>query len=537
MSMNKRTVTILAAFAFSGASALIYEVIWTRALSLVLGSTTYALSTMLSTFMAGLMLGGYFGGKLADRRTDLPRLFGLSEAGIGITALLTLPLIYELPAFYLYVYRTFHLSPAIFIAFQFVICCMIMLIPTTLMGFTFPLVSRSITQDLGNMGSQVGNAYAANTFGAIIGAASAGFILLPYAGIKASIFTAAGMNLMVSAVVLLAFGGGRKTLSLIVILFAAMGSVAAQAEEKTTFLTFYTALRFPDSVPAKALVSAKQADHELLYYREHPEGAVRLYRERGGFLLLQTGGKLEGTTKGDMPNTLLLAHLPVAAHPKPSSMLVVGLGVGVTLGAAKEDLRDVELVEINPGVVEAIRRFGPPGLMDGVVTHIDDARQYLFRTDRKFDIISSEPSYPSDAAIANLFTKEYYELARERLNPGGIYCQWLPYYILRDEDMEMMSATFGSVFRHVMVWKVNNSLDRIMIGSMTPFSFAPGDIAQRIKGLNKSGYDLAPVLSRGPEQIAALVQRGDIPINTDDRPILEFRTVRNIIAGGAHAGQ
>ena len=109
---------LLTAFGFSGAAALIYEVVWTRALSIILGSTTYALSTMLSTFMAGLALGGFLGGKLADRGKNLLLFFGLLELGIGIFGLITMPLIHQLPPFYFKIYRSFHLSPTVYFVFQ-----------------------------------------------------------------------------------------------------------------------------------------------------------------------------------------------------------------------------------------------------------------------------------------------------------------------------------------------------------------------------------------------------------------------------------
>jgi len=532
--MKDHTKIILTAFGLSGASALIYEVVWTRALSLVLGSTTYALSTMLTTFMAGLAVGGYLGGRLSDKRTDHLRLFGLCEAGIGVFGLLAVPLIYALPLAYLAIYRSFHLAPAVFLGVQFLLCGAIMFVPTALMGITFPLVSRAISPGPNGLGTTVGNAYAANTVGAIIGAFSAGFILLPALGIKASSFVAAALNLVLALLLIGMSGRWRKSVPVIVLAFCLAGAAAVFAEEKASFITFYTAFRFPETVSSRELVEGNKDAHRLLYYREHAEGAVRLYAEQDGSLILQTGGKIEGTKRVEMPNTLLLAYLPLASHPKAGRFLVVGLGVGVTVGAAKEYAREVDVVEINPGVVDAVRAFGPTGLLDGVNVFVDDARQHLLLHEKKYDIISSEPSYPTEASVTNLFTREFYLLARDRLNPGGIYCQWLPYYLLRDEDMAMTARTFGSVFDQVYVWKVGQTMDRIMVGSTAPFAYDHDEIVRRVQALNRSGIVLQPELSREPAQIAELARRDDIPINTDDRPLLEFHVVRNIIAGRAH---
>ncbi len=521
---------ILAAFGLSGTAALIYEVTWTRALSLVFGSTTYALSSMLSTFMAGLALGGYIGGKLADTDRDPVRLFAFCEAGIGIFGLLTIPMIYAIPTAYLHLHRLFHMDLALFLEVQLFLAAAVMIVPTTLMGMSFPLVSRAIAGEMGEIGRTVGNAYAVNTLGAIAGALSGGFILIPHLGLKITTFFAAGMNLAIALLVLLLLGGSRRVIAGLGMFVLMAGSVSAWSEEKTTFVTFYTLSRF-QNIPPRYLLQKNKMGHELLYYKEFPEGAVRLYRERDGYLVLQTGGKMEGTTKEDMPNTLLLAYLPIASHRNPGSFLTIGLGAGVTLMAAKEHIKDTGVIEINPGVAEAIGRYGPPGIFEGVDVHIDDARRHFIHEEKRYDIISSEPSYPAESAVANLFTREYYELAKNRLLPGGIYCQWLPYYTLTNDDVTMMLKTIGSVFKNVYLWKVGDSFDLIAVASVEPFPFTRDETIKRVAALNKSGIPLEISLSRDPQQVREIVERSDVAINTDDLPLLEFNTVNNIIRG------
>ena len=187
---------LLFLFAVSGTSALIYEVAWTRALSLVVGSTVYALSTMLASFMAGLALGAFIGGKIADKKGNLVLYFGIAEAGIGFFGLLSIPMIYALPPLYFKVYQSFHLNPQIFFIMQFFVSGLIMIIPTTLMGVTFPLISKAITSKLDEMGRMVGDAYSFNTIGAIAGSLTAGFLLIPVLGLKHTVFAAAFLNLL-----------------------------------------------------------------------------------------------------------------------------------------------------------------------------------------------------------------------------------------------------------------------------------------------------------------------------------------------------
>lgn len=529
---SRSTRLILVAFLLSGAAALIYEVTWTRALALVLGSTTYAVSTMLATFMAGLALGAFLGGRLADRRGDLVFQFGVIEMGIGLTGILSVPLIYALPRAYLGLYRAFHLYPAVFFPLQIALCALVMLIPTTLMGATFPLVSRAITERLAEMGSKVGQAYSFNTVGAVAGSLIAGFVLIPRLGLKGAVLTAGLLNLMVGLGMIVRSRRRAPVLpvALLALYLPATGWTALASSSPTLF-SFYSAHRHLDGRPFESIVAEDRMAQELVFARSYAEGEVRAFRTPDGYLLLQVGGKIEGTGERDMSNTLLLSYLPIAAHPAPERMLVIGLGAGVTLAAAKEHVEKVELVEINPGVLEAVSRFGPPGLLEGVRIVRDDARNFLMVTEDRYDIISSEPSYPTESVVTNLFTREYYQVAAHRLSEGGIYCQWLPYHIMTNDDVTMMIKTFASVFPHTYLWRVTPGLDLILLGSREPFTGTAIDIRSRVSELNSQGWPLGYLLSREPGQIAEIVGRDDVPINTDDHPILEFRVARNLLVG------
>jgi len=521
---------ILIAFGFSGAAALIYEVTWTRSLSIILGSTTYALSTLLSTFMAGLALGGFIGGKLADRAKNLLFIFGLLELGIGIFGLITIPLIHMIPPLYFKVYRAYHVSPSLYFLFQFLLCALIMLVPTTLMGATFPVVSKKVTTSLNEMGRGVGNAYSFNTFGAILGSFSAGFILMPLFGVRIAAIIAACLNIIV-ALTMIGISRARMKGAVIVllsILFAAPLSAALLSQEEEWPITYYIAQRYKDY---KDLEDERKGS-TVFMDKDYMEGRVKIWRNSDGFLVLQVGGKIEGTSLVDMVNTLLLAYLPIASHKGPASFLTIGLGAGITLDAAKEHIEDMNLVEINKGVLEAISKYGPPGLLSDVNVTVNDARNFLLLSDRKFDIISSEPSYPTESSVGNLFTREFYALASSKLNPGGVYCQWLPYYQLKDEDVSMMVKTFGSAFRYVYVWAVRHSLDILFVGSNTPFPYTTEEIIQRVNVINKSDFPLEFVLSKNPDQTRDFIKNAnDVPFNTDDKPILEFRVAQNLLTG------
>lgn len=521
---------VLIAFGFSGAAALIYEVVWTRALSVILGSTTYALSTMLSTFMAGLAIGAFIGGRLADRTKNLLMVFGLLELWIGIFGLITIPLIHAVPPLYFRIYKAFHLSPAIYFFFQFILCSGIMLIPTTLMGATFPVVSKKVTSSINDMGKWVGNAYSFNTFGAIIGSFTAGFILMPLFGVRMAAVIAAILNISV-AVTMIGLSRARLKgafIAVFIIILMAPFVAAIISKEEEWPITYYIAQRYKDY----SQIKEERKGSVVLMDKDFMEGRVKAWRDREGFLVLQVGGKIEGSSYIDMVNTLLLAYLPIASHSKPESFLTIGLGAGVTLKAAKEHVKDIYLVEINKGVIEAVRRFGPPALLDDVEIFINDARNFLLLTDKRFDIISSEPSYPTESSVGNLFTKEFYQIAASKLNPGGVFCQWLPYYQLTDDDVSMMVKTFSSVFDYVYVWAIKHSLDLLLVGSNEPFKFTSEEIMERVYSLNTSNFPLVFILSKNPLQIKDfLLNSSHIPLNTDDRPLLEFRAAKNLLTG------
>jgi spermidine synthase len=527
----RETNFILVAFLFSGTAALIYEVVWTRALSLVLGSSVYALSTMLSTFMAGLALGAFICGRFCDRTRNLLFAFGLCELGIGVSGLVSIPVIYSLPSLYLYVYRSFHVYPTLFFMFQVFICVIVMLVPTVLMGATFPLVSRKITESIEEVGNKVARAYSLNTMGAVLGSLAAGFFLIPAVGLNGTAMVAALLNTAVALTMLVI--SGRKALrpiSIALPLLVLSAAWAGNAEPKTCFVNFHTARRIADNISYDTMAEAEKDRFKEVYYEEHPEGQVKAFVSKKGELLLLVGGKLEGTGIGDIPNMLLAAYLPTAAHPRRSNFLNIGLGAGVTLAAARSAVPDVDVVEINPGVIRAVQKHGISGILDGVGIIENDARNYLMRTKKKYDIISSEPSYPTDAGSSNLFTREFFELAATRLSQYGIFGQWLPYYLMSNEDLRMMVKTFGTVFPYTYVWKVHGSHDVIMIGSKEPFFFSLEEIEENVEEIDSTGYNIRYQLFFTPEDVRGIVNMEDVPVNSDDRPLLEFCIVNNIIA-------
>ncbi len=520
---------LLGAFTLSGAAALTYEVVWTRSLSVVLGSTTYALSTMLATFMLGLAVGGLVGGSVADRVGGALLPLGLAEIAIGLLGISSHHVIEALPSLHLSTYRAFHLSAPAYFTTQVGLCAAVMFGPTALMGMTFPLVARAAVRGVEDVGRTVGLAYGANTIGAVVGAMLAGFLLIPGLGLRGATFAAAGANAVAAVVVLVPRRRSRIAL-LALLLHVPAVAWTLRAERGWKVVNFYSAPTFKRGGDYAQVYGDVRSNWKMLFERDGADGYVAAFRDKDGCLLLQVGGKVEGTGSLDRANTELLAYLPVAAHRDARRMLVIGLGAGVTLDVARRIVPEVDLAEINRDVLDVVRLHGPPGLLDGRRVHVGDARNLLLRTTERWDVISSEPSYPTDFAVANLFSREFYQLAADRLTEGGVYCQWLPYYMLTTDDVTMMVKTFAGVFRHATIWKVDQSMDLLLVGSTTPAFRTPEEIRARVARMS-GGRSLGYVLSRDARQVAEIAGLPDVPVNTDDWPRLEYAVARNLLVG------
>lgn len=523
-------------FGFSGMAALIYEVVWTRALSLVLGSTTYALSTMLASFMTGLSLGGILGGYLADRTKNGVSLFIKLETGIAVSGVLVISLISVLPPVYARIFYLFHESFSSFSMVQFLLCFTLMLIPTTLMGATFPVVCKLNYRDANHIGMETGGVYAVNTVGAIIGALMAGFVLIPALGVKWSNAFAALINLSIAVTLWLfhpsdvdRLRGAGKTTFLIVIAFIASNFIWL---DRVYPFGFYTAWRIPSYDVYKEVVKLDKELYKVVYNKENVHGNVKVI-EMPGRKNIFINGKIESDTEKDVLNTSLLAYLPISLKPDAESFLSVGLGTGNTLHYASTipSLKEIYSVEINPAVEEAVRlHFYPHLFKDRRARFITaDARNYLMLKDQRYDIVSSEPSYPVDQGFSHLFSKEFFELVKSRLNKGGVFCQWVPTYLFNKEEMTMILKTFVTVFPNTTVWGVDD-MEILFIGNNGETPQPVDEMKKRVDGwLSEQKIEPKYSLYLNTDGLDEATRYYTGEINTDDMPILEFYASRNML--------
>lgn len=527
---------IFLGFGLSGAAALIYEVVWTRSLSTVMGSSTYAVSTMLAAFMAGLSVGAALGAYLSPRIRRPYLAFAWCEFGIGCTGLLTIPVIMAATPLYIKSFYAFHLSFKAFSAVQFAIIFAIMAAPTTLMGLTFPLVMKLFSSNGQDIGTQTGRLYCINTFGAIIGSTAAGFFLIPALGIKGTAIVAASTNILVAIITLILSSSARQSAAALALFLVLLPLSRIISVENLPFFSYYNAFRFGSSDMADIVFqSLKKSDHNKeLYRHEGIEGTVSLikysFAGHGGEdsmgTALVNGSKREA---GDDLGFALLAYLPYFTHPggPPATALNIGLGSGKTLNYLSQfKLKRIDSVELSEGIIDVNRQILSPALFsDPRINHIQaDGRNFLLVSGNRYDLIIASPSWAVEQSSAGMLTDEFFALARSRLSRNGTLAVWIDFFLMSRSDLDIIARTFAKNFKHSMAWYVEGDFI-ILTGSNAPFRHPPGEYMQAINYYNSDllgRWNIAMT-----EEMFSNLSPG--PVNSDDKPIIEFTNARNII--------
>lgn len=514
---------VLVAFGISGFAALAYEVLWTRYLIyLVEDNSVYAFATMLASFLIGIALGSWLAAQVADRVRDLVPLLGAVLVLVGATALLTVPLMPVVQDWA----RLAELDDAPFALSQgrrFLRCLAVLIVPTTLSGSTFALVAKLVARDPASVGRDTGRAYAANTLGAIGGSIAGGFVILPELGLVRGLVAVSALEVLAGLALLVrARPEGRAVRTAI-----ASGVVAAGA----------FAFVLGSGVDPRELM--REGDGmRLVHYADGPESSVAVVEERetGDLSLLVDGEGQAGTEPIVQIHLRLLGHLPLLFHPDPERVLVVAFGAGLTTGcAAQHPVERVDLVELSHDVIEAADHFAPynhdPLADPKVRLHYDDGRNFLLATDETYDVITSDPIDPDDAGTTSLYCREYYELVRSRLSEDGVACQWITTQYDADE-YALLVRTFQDVFPYTSIWHAD--FTTVVIGTQSPPRVTLEMLRKKIahpavaESLAAVGIDdaeaLVSLLLAGPDATRALCGPG--PLNTDDRPRIEYRGPR-----------
>jgi spermidine synthase len=463
---------VYVSIALSGATALGAEVIWTRILGLMLGATVYTFSIILAVFLIGLGIGSAAGAALARnlRTTAMARgAFGACQVllilGIAWTAFMVSQSLPYWPVNPL-------LSTSPWFTFQIDMARSLWgILPATLLwGASFPLALAAAAQKDEDSGRLVGGIYAANTAGAIVGALAFSLFLVPWIGTQGSerlLLLGAAVS---AGFILLPLAIGGRNLKAGAALAAGLVAaivLAGHVSGAPSMLIAY-GRRIMTSMNRSQVLEAHEGRNSSIAISKWEDGAVQFH----------VSGKVEASSEPyDMRLQRMLGHMPALFHQNPKSVLIVGFGAGVTAGTfvVHPGVERIVICEMEPLIPPTATRYFARenyNVMHDPRVQIvyDDARHFILTTREKFDIITSDPIHPWVKGSATLYSKEYFELVKQHLNPGGIVTQWVPLYESDLPTVKSEFATFFDAFPNGTVWGNENGggYDTVALGQIEP---------------------------------------------------------------------
>ncbi|MBW2453991.1 MAG: fused MFS/spermidine synthase [Deltaproteobacteria bacterium] len=549
---------VLLAAGVTGFVFLLLELVWYRMLSPLLGGSTYTFGLILAVALLGIGLGGM---AYTFRRPDAePRLSHFAST-CGLEALLVaIPFVLgDRLALLTLLLRGFSIVGLVGqLAAWTVITAIVVLPAAVVAGYQFPLLIALLGKGSRQVSRHVGLAYASNTLGAIVGSLAGGFILMP-------LLTAPGLWKL-GVWVLALLGSGAAVLH-----WSARKAVAARPRRWPPGVPLLTSLMAlvwlhaawgPTAVWRHSPIGAGRADHVL---RERTQNSLRRWFHhqraavawevdgRESSIALATSndtsfvisGKSDGAAVDDSATQVMGGLLGALLHQDVDRALVIGLGTGSTAGwlGALPAVQQVDVVEIEPAIVEVARACAPVnhGVLDNrkVQLIVADAREVLLTTRERYDLIISEPSNPYRAGIASLFTREFYEAVASRLEPGGVFIQWVQAYEIDVQSVRIVYGTLATVFPSVESWRADPG-DLLLISSAAA---KPFDAEQVAGSITQAPYReallgawrvtsvegvLAHYVAQPSFARAVADQAGAYAVNTDDRNLLEFGVTRSL---------
>lgn len=513
----------VAAAAFAcGFAILALQVVWMRMFRIYLTNTSYTFALIASLAILGLYLGSAVFHRRAERLVDPGRSLLRALLLLAATALLGLLLLARLPELLMFPLQ--EASANVFVRILLLPLAASLLIvvpPAACSGYAFPLAcslaaSGSRGTGRGGVGRDVGAVLAVNTAGCVLGPLAAAFVLIPALG--AAVAIVAIMAVPVAAAWFVARRGGApaRTGRVLLAALALLLAVAAWRPEVRILPPSFG--RF---------------DREVLFYDETVEGTVTVGRDRDtrsqAKYTYVNNSAVIGSSYDAVKVVKMVGHFPFLVRPELRDVLVIGFGIGVTTSAiaAHPEVASITCVELVPGLKEAAsyyRELNRDVVDDPRLTIVQgDGRRRLQASPRKYDLISCDPTHPV-LGSGNLYTREYFELCRSRLNPGGLVSQYLPLHKLRSQELMGLIATFHDVFPDCAVWL--GHYHAVLLGSTAPLRVDFGDWAARAAALGEDPsfygdpYHLAATLVLDGPAIAGL--SAGARLNTDDRSTTEF---------------
>jgi spermidine synthase len=468
---------VLLSIGLSGATALGAEVVWTRLMTLNFGGTTYTFSLILASFLLGIGIGSTAGSFVARYVSDARRALGWTQfsvvLGLAWAAYLLTRALPNWPA-------NPALAPSPWFNFQFDYARAVLtaLPAAALWGASFPLALAAVASEGQDPGRLVGKVYAANTLGAILGALLSSIVLIGWLGTQ----TTQRLMIALAAISALLLLGGTWKEQQKRFEWAPGGMWRGGVIAFTALLLGWTVAPVPALLVGYgryAVTYAGYDDIEFLFVGEGMNSSVAVSELSNGDRNYHNAGKVQASSEPqDMRLQRMLGHLTTLLPTQAQSVLVIGCGAGVTAGAVSVDpaVTDLTIVEIEPLVPQVVSTlFGEHNfhVVDNPKTTvvIDDARHFLLTTDKKFDAITSDPFDPWVKGAAALYTVEFWQEAKEHLNPGGVVTVFVQLYESNLAAVKSEVATFLEVFPDGMIFAnlaYGQGYDVVLVGQVEP---------------------------------------------------------------------
>jgi spermidine synthase len=523
--LNVSQPVLLIAVALTGFSSLGYEVLWTRMLMFVLGNSTWAFSTMLVAFLTGIAIGSMIISRYVDKVKNLILLIILIEMSAAAITLLLIPTYGSMYEVRKWIVETIGTINGLFVAL-FCVSFLSMILPTTLIGMIFPAISKAYTRSVDTVGKGIGNLYALNTVGAIFGATLPAFLLIPLLGLKGSLIIMAVVNSVAG-----------------MILIPQARNILLIKRIPMTFIPVVILVAGFAFVPADLEIRGPIVGYNRIYKHESAGGTIEIFSTKKEMTktLVLNGVPEVPTDRISLQTFRLLAFLPVLIHPEPKNALVVTFGGGIVTGTlGRYDLESIDCVEIFPEIRKAapyFREENHDALNNPLVNLVvEDGRNFLLTSDKRYDIITSDATHPSGVDSWVLYTTEYYKLCREHLTPDGLFVQWIPLHHISFDGYCTIIKTIRTAFPHVEIWFTGVNKDyghTIVLGSKKELTLDYELLANRLREpvINEdlSSFDLDDPLNiislrlMDLQGIDRMVE--GVPVNTDDKPIISFPTI------------
>ena len=500
--LTHRAIHVLAAAGVSGGILLALEVVWFRLLLLFVHASSLAFAVMLSVILAGIGLGGLLGSRWLAYRPDVHRYLPILAMSSGVACINTYALFDVVARHPIQGLSAYRLDEMLALSLP-------LMFPVSLLsGLLFTWLGESLKQETNEGMRTAGFLTLANTIGAMLGSLAAGFLLLPILGVERSIRLLGGCYGIVAA--FLSFDVIRQFArrELTIFCIAAGAFVVAYVKFPSGFmLERYLPYRigvvhaFYGSMP----VETREGLTETIVYLRR-----EVFGEPVDYELFTNSFVMTDTTLISRRYTELYVYLPVAIHPVPTHALLIGYGLGTTAKALQDtaSLETIDVVDPSPDILSMSRVVYPepkdnPLNDPRVRVHVEDGRYFLQTTSRLFDLITGDPPPPKNAGIVNLYTREYFGLARDRLAEGGMMTYWMPSHAVSEVEAKTIIRAFCSVFTDCSLWN-GGGLQWILMGTRN----ATGPISEeRFTAQWRDqvvGPELKAIGVEVPEQLGAL---------------------------------